>query len=154
MKISTVNRELQVLRRMFTLAIEWGKVERALPKIRTIPGEAHRDRVLSASEEKAYFDAAQLLGFDALAMYESALEGIRATQRESEQPNVATFRSNLVIRFCCATRRRFWQTAKFARKNAFGYGGRAFKTTSSKLHTAKPKTRGGEFRSPVVRLRS
>lgn len=81
MKISTVNRELQVLRRMFTLAIEWGKVERALPKIRTIPGEAHRDRVLSASEEKAYFDAAQVLGFDALAMYERALEGIRAIQR-------------------------------------------------------------------------
>jgi hypothetical protein len=79
MKISTVNRELQVLRRIFTLAIEWGKVERALPKIRTIPGEAHRDRVLSASEETAYFDAAQNLGCNALAMHEGALQGIRAT---------------------------------------------------------------------------
>src|ERR1700722_3303035 len=28
MKIATVNRELQVLRRMFALAMEWGKVER------------------------------------------------------------------------------------------------------------------------------
>jgi len=81
MKITTVNRELQVLRRMFTLAIEWRKVERALPKVRTLPGEAHRDRVVSASEERAYFDAAQLIGFNALAMYERALEGIRATQR-------------------------------------------------------------------------
>ena len=81
MKITTVNRELQVLRRMFTLAIEWRKVERALPKVRTLPGEAHRDRVVTASEEKAYFDAAQLIGFNVLAMYERALEGIRATQR-------------------------------------------------------------------------
>src|SRR5579863_8788698 len=30
MKVATVNRELQVLRRMFALAMEWGKVERAL----------------------------------------------------------------------------------------------------------------------------
>jgi hypothetical protein len=51
MKITTVNRELQVLRRMFTLAIEWRKVERALPKVRTLPGEAQRDRVVSAFEE-------------------------------------------------------------------------------------------------------
>ena len=42
MKISTVNRELQVLRRMFGLAVEWGKVERVPPRVRMIPGEAHR----------------------------------------------------------------------------------------------------------------
>ena len=81
MKITTVNRELQVLRRIFTLAIEWGKVERALPKVRVLPGEAHRDRVLSTSDEQAYFDTAQLLGFKALAMYERALQGITATRR-------------------------------------------------------------------------
>ena len=81
MKITTVNRELQVLRRIFTLAIEWKKVERALPKVRTIPGEAHRDRVLTVSEEKPYFEATQTLGFSTVAMYERALEGIRATQR-------------------------------------------------------------------------
>ena len=45
MKIATVNRELQVLRRMFALAMEWGKVEKALPRVRMIPGEAHRDLV-------------------------------------------------------------------------------------------------------------
>ena len=36
--ISTINRELQALRRMFNLAQEWGKVERALPKVRMVPG--------------------------------------------------------------------------------------------------------------------
>jgi integrase len=85
MKVATVNRELQVLRRMFALAMEWGKVERVLPKVRMIPGEAHRDRVLSPSEEKAYFEATQAIGVRALDMYKQALAGIRATQR-GQQP--------------------------------------------------------------------
>jgi len=38
MKVATVNREFQVLRRMFALATEWGKVERVLPRVRMIPG--------------------------------------------------------------------------------------------------------------------
>src|SRR5207249_1571352 len=54
MEISTVNRELMVLRRMFHLAIEWGKTERVLPKVRMIPGEKHRDRVVSRDEELRY----------------------------------------------------------------------------------------------------
>jgi len=39
LQVATINRELQVLRRMFTLAQEWRKVERALPKVAMIPGE-------------------------------------------------------------------------------------------------------------------
>lgn len=81
MKIATVNRELQALRRMFALATEWGKVERVLPRVRMIPGEAHRDRILTVADEKAYFDGAQAIGDNSLAMYQRALEGIRATQR-------------------------------------------------------------------------
>jgi integrase len=81
MKVATVNRELQVLRRMFALATEWGKVERALPRVRMIPGEAHRDRILSVPDEKAYFDAAQAIGLNTFEMYQRALDGIRATQR-------------------------------------------------------------------------
>ena len=56
-------------------------MQRAFPRVRMIPGEAHRDRVFSVTDEKAYFDAAQSLGFHALTMYQSTLEGIRATQR-------------------------------------------------------------------------
>jgi integrase len=81
MKIATVNRELQVLRRMFALATEWGKVERVLPRVRMIPGEAHRDRIIDVNEESAYLDAAQRIGLATLEAYERALVGIRAAQR-------------------------------------------------------------------------
>lgn len=62
LEISSINRELQVLRRMFHLAQEWGKVEKALPKVKMIPGERHRERVLTAEEESLYFAAAQSEG--------------------------------------------------------------------------------------------
>lgn len=58
LEISSINRELQVLRRMFTLAQEWGKVEKALPKVKMLPGEKHRERVLTSEEERRYFTAA------------------------------------------------------------------------------------------------
>jgi integrase len=54
LKVTSVNRELQVLRRMFVLAVEWGRVEKALPKVRMIPGENHRERVLTPAEEALY----------------------------------------------------------------------------------------------------
>ena len=49
-KVSSINRELEVLRRMFHLAQEWGKVDKALPAVKALPGEAHRERVLTAGE--------------------------------------------------------------------------------------------------------
>jgi len=84
MKVATVNRELQVLRRMFALAMEWGKVDRVLPKVRMIPGEAHRDRVIKVEEEAAYLQAAQGIGNAALEAYQRALVGIRASERGQE----------------------------------------------------------------------
>jgi integrase len=59
LEISTINRELQALRRMFHLAQEWGKVERALPTVRMVPGEKHRERVLTREEETLYFAGAK-----------------------------------------------------------------------------------------------
>jgi len=58
-QISSINRELQALRRMFHLAQEWGKAEKALPSVRMIPGENHRERVLTAEEESLYFAGAK-----------------------------------------------------------------------------------------------
>jgi integrase len=58
-QISSINRELQALRRMFHLAQEWGKVEKALPTVRMVPGENHRERVLTAEEETLYFAGAK-----------------------------------------------------------------------------------------------
>ena len=44
---------------MFHLAQEWGKVEKALPTVRMVPGENHRERVLTAEEEALYFACAK-----------------------------------------------------------------------------------------------
>ncbi len=61
LQISSINRELQVLRRMFHLAQEWGKVEKVLPKVTMLPGERHRERVLSFEEEEQYLAKAKPL---------------------------------------------------------------------------------------------
>lgn len=61
LQISSINRELQVLRRMFHLAQEWGKVEKVLPEVTMLPGERHRERVLSFEEEEQYLAKAKPL---------------------------------------------------------------------------------------------
>ena len=61
LQISSINRELQVLRRMFHLFQEWGKVEKVLPKVTMLPGERHRERVLSPEEEELYLAEAKPL---------------------------------------------------------------------------------------------
>lgn len=58
LQVASLNRELQVLRRMFHLAQEWGRLERALPNVKMLPGEKHRERVLTAAEEDLYFRGA------------------------------------------------------------------------------------------------
>ena len=84
-EVSSINRALQVLRRAFHLAVEWGKVEKLPVKISLVPGERRRERVLSEDEEKAYLKAAGEIGDSILEAHEAALQGIRATQR-GEQP--------------------------------------------------------------------
>jgi integrase len=84
-QVSSINRALQVLRRMLRLAVEWGKVEKAAPRVSLLPGERRRERVLTPTEEAAYLKAAQQIGDGILEAYQRALEGIRATAR-SEQP--------------------------------------------------------------------
>jgi integrase len=59
LQVRSLNCELQVLRRMFHLAEEWGKVEKALPTVKMLPGERHRERVLTPEEEAVYFAAAK-----------------------------------------------------------------------------------------------
>lgn len=85
LEVSTINRQLEVLRRMLKLAMEWGKVEKALPKVEMLPGENHRDRVLTEDEEARYLGAATAIGEDIQESYRRALEGIRATTR-GKQP--------------------------------------------------------------------
>jgi len=57
LQVSSINRELQVLRRMLRLAVEWGVLEQA-PKVKLLSGERHREFVLSPAEEAKYLVAA------------------------------------------------------------------------------------------------
>ena len=58
-QVTTINRQLQVLRRMSNLAMKWKKVQTKLETVQMIPGERRRDRVLSPVEENIYFAAAR-----------------------------------------------------------------------------------------------
>ena len=55
--VSSINRELQVLRRMLRLAVEWGAVER-VAKVKMLSGEQHREFVLTPEEEARSLSAA------------------------------------------------------------------------------------------------
>src|SRR5262249_49948359 len=56
--ISSVNSSLRVLRRVLGLAVEWGVVE-STAKVGLLPGENHRERVISPQEEAKYMAAAR-----------------------------------------------------------------------------------------------
>jgi len=57
MQVSSVNNNLRALRRMLRLAVEWGALEVA-PQIKMLPGERHRERVITPEEEARYLAAA------------------------------------------------------------------------------------------------
>lgn len=57
LNVTSINRELQVLRRILHLAVEWGDVD-SMPKIRMLPGERGRERVITPDEETRYLRAA------------------------------------------------------------------------------------------------
>jgi len=56
-QVSTVNSSLRVLRRVLRMAVEWGVLE-SEPKMKFLPGERHRERVVSQEEEAKYLSAA------------------------------------------------------------------------------------------------
>jgi integrase len=53
MSIGSINSELRVLRRVLRLAAEWNQLER-IPKIKLLPRENHRDRVITPEQECLY----------------------------------------------------------------------------------------------------
>jgi integrase len=57
LQISTVNSSLRVVRRVLKLAVEWGVAD-SWAKIIFLPGERHRERVVSRNEEAKYLVAA------------------------------------------------------------------------------------------------
>ena len=83
LQVSSINRVLEVLRRMLRLSLEWGKTEKAPPKIQMLPGENERDRVLTRDEERLYLDAARKVGADIEEAYQRARTGTRAKKGEA-----------------------------------------------------------------------
>jgi integrase len=81
LSVSSINRQLEVLRRLLKLATEWGKVEKTMPKVEMLPGENHRDRVLSEKDQTDYLEAAVSIGHGIERDYTRALTGIRAKLR-------------------------------------------------------------------------
>lgn len=57
LEVSTVNSSLRVLRRVLRQAGEWGLLQ-TVPKIKMVPGERHRERVLGIEEKARYLAAA------------------------------------------------------------------------------------------------
>jgi integrase len=58
LQVSTVNSSLRVLRRVLRIASEWGVIS-GVPKIKMLPGERHRERVVSFEEEARHLAAAR-----------------------------------------------------------------------------------------------
>jgi integrase len=58
LQVSTVNSSLRVLRSILHRAVEWGVLE-VVPKIKLLPGERRRDRVVTHEEEARYLAAAR-----------------------------------------------------------------------------------------------
>jgi integrase len=85
---------------------EVGKVSKVLPRVRLLPGENHRERVLSLEEEGAYLGAAADVGHKIEEGYLGALKGIRAVQRgqEPRRPDSYLLRDVATILVDCALR--------------------------------------------------
>ena len=58
LQVSTVNSSLRVLRRVLRIASEWGMLD-TVPRIKMLPGERHRERVVSFEEEARYLAIAR-----------------------------------------------------------------------------------------------
>src|SRR5271156_3059976 len=53
LQVSTINSSLRVVRRVLRLAVEWSAAESS-PKVKFLPGERHRERVVTSQEEAKY----------------------------------------------------------------------------------------------------
>ena len=106
LEVSTINRDLATLRRMFHLAQEWGRVSTMLPRVKMLPGENRRERVLGADEEGVYLNVAAELGESIEQSYHEALRGIRATVRgqQPRKPDAYLLRDVACVLIDCGLR--------------------------------------------------
>jgi integrase len=73
LQVSSINSSLQVLRRILRLAAEWGALETA-PSVKMLPGERHREHVVTFEEEARYLAAApEPLAFVAVILADTGM---------------------------------------------------------------------------------
>jgi integrase len=73
LQVSSVNASLRVLRRVLRIAVEWTVLDR-MPRIKLLPGERHREHVITSEEEARYLVAASpLLSDVATVLFDTGL---------------------------------------------------------------------------------
>lgn len=73
LNVTAINRELQILRRILRLAVEWAQVQQS-PKIKMLPGETRRERVITGDEEARYLATApKPLGSVAAVLFDTGM---------------------------------------------------------------------------------
>ncbi len=118
LQVTSVNRQLEVLRRIFKLAEEWNvRTEKRLPRVEMLRGERHRDRVLSRDEEDRYSRRARPRWEYKFRMH------IRARLAASAPDFGGTSQSSPKTRSCYATSRPFLLTADFGPRKPFASAG-------------------------------
>lgn len=127
MQVSTANSSLRVLRRILNLAVEWGVLTTA-PKVKVLPGERRRERVISPEEEAKYLAAVpELLGSIAAVLADSGMRpeecGVLALRPSVRRcglgSNVAAGRTKIRV---AATLDERWKIAPKCRTLRHGSG--------------------------------
>jgi integrase len=97
LQVSSVNGSLQVLRRVLRLAAEWGVIE-APPRVRMLPGERHREHVVTLEEEARYLAAApEPLASVAAVLIDSGMRPDECYRLRWEAVNWSQGRSGTVL---------------------------------------------------------
>ena len=93
---TAINRELQILRRVLHLAVEWGRAEKL--KIKMLPGEPRRERVLTAEESLRYLTAAtEPLASVATVLIDSGLRPEECFRLKWDHINFASGRNGTLL---------------------------------------------------------
>jgi integrase len=88
--VSSINRELQVLRRVLNVAVEWGALESSI-KVKLLSGETRRERVITSDEESRYLAAApEPLASIATVLVDSGLRPEECFRMRWENVNFST----------------------------------------------------------------
>jgi len=88
--VSSINRELQVLRRVLNVAVEWGALESTI-KVKLLSGETRRERVVTRDEERRYLAvASEPLSSIATMLVDSGLRPEECFRMRWENINFST----------------------------------------------------------------